>query len=110
MYVGGLKLQGYQRLSAQIRTLPGRGPLDPAGKRSTIPIGAVKRIVDDTDVVFDGQRFPFVFTAEYEGHPPDRYLMVCSSSKAIVGVVSTPGGKYLKRSVFCVPSALDMKT
>ncbi|MGZ5904880.1 MAG: hypothetical protein ACXWKQ_05995 [Reyranella sp.] len=51
-----------------------RRPLDPAGKRPTVPIGAVKRIVDDTDVVFDGQGFPFVFTAEYEGHPPDRYL------------------------------------
>jgi hypothetical protein len=41
---------------------------------STVFIGAAKRIVNDTDVVFDGQSFPFVFAAEYAGHPPDRYL------------------------------------
>src|SRR5260370_26919297 len=41
---------------------------------SIVPIGAVKSIVNDTDVVFDGQRFPFVSTAEDDGRPPDRYL------------------------------------
>src|SRR5216683_8346164 len=41
---------------------------------STILIDAAKRIINDTDVVSDGQRFPFVFATEYGGHPPDRYL------------------------------------
>src|SRR5260370_35694554 len=41
---------------------------------STILIDAAKRIINDTDVVSDRQRFPFVFATEYGGHPPDRYL------------------------------------
>jgi hypothetical protein len=32
------------------------------------------RILDDADVVFDGQRLPFFAVAEDGGHPPDRYL------------------------------------
>ena len=66
--------QAYATTLLSLVKLIGPRALDPAGKRSTVPIGAVKSIVNDADVVFDGQSFPFVFTAEYDGRPPDRYL------------------------------------